>query len=190
MKTVAIAFFIISVTSICMSPLGSSSLSATKKPADSSYAERIGKAEDNVEKLRNELYSSAMDAVNRSGQETSRLITFVGIIATIFGVTIALAGGFIGYEGIRARRKSKEAIDTLDKAKSFVEAEVTKLKEDIEGVRKLLQVSLDQLKQDTEEAARSLDRNYDQEDWGIDAIDFRVEREGKIDLLGKENKVV
>ena len=71
-----------------------------------------------------------MDAVNRSGQETSRLITFVGIIATIFGVTIALAGGFIGYEGIRARRKSKEAIDTLDKAKSFVEAEVTKLKDD------------------------------------------------------------
>ena len=134
------------------------------------------------------MYVVAVEAANRSGQATSRLITFVGIVATIFGVIIALAGGFIGYEGMRARRKSMEAIKTLEEAKSFVETEVERLRKKIAEIEKLMQLNLDQLKQDTEEAGRKVAETSARKIEELEAKDISLEREGKIALLEKRIK--
>jgi polyhydroxyalkanoate synthesis regulator phasin len=162
---------------------------AREKPATAVYGERVSKVEGDVEKLRNDLYVVAVEAANRSGQATSRLIAFVGVIATVFGVIVALAGGFIAYEGVRARRKSKEAVETLEEAKLFVENEVERLKKKFEEVSTLIQFNLEQLTQDTEEAGRKVTETSTRKIEELEAKDITLERE-QDRFVGEKNQVL
>jgi|GEM_PF-2182520 len=188
MNKIITIFIISSLMLVSITLFNINTHAASKKTQSEIYTERLSRVEGDIEKLRNDLYITSIEAANRSGQATSRLITFVGIIATIFGIIIALAGLFVGYEGMRARRKGREAMETLEGAKLLIDAEVQKLREKSKEVEKLIEVNLDQLKQDTETAAKKIEETSSKKIEELEAIDLTLEREGKIESLEKRIK--
>lgn len=66
-------------------------------------------------------------------------LDYTGIIASIFGVLIALAGIYIGFEGLRSQNRRKKAIKTLEEAKAYVNDKKTDFDELVQDKKHLLQ---------------------------------------------------
>lgn len=85
------------------------------------YQERINSLETKVSRYENELLDETIKSVQQTNDRIDNYLTFTGIIATIFGVIIAVGGVFIGFESIRSQSRRDEAIKTLEEAKRYVE---------------------------------------------------------------------
>ncbi|WP_299836433.1 tetratricopeptide repeat protein [uncultured Tenacibaculum sp.] len=64
--------------------------------------------------------NKVIESYRLTNERVNNQLTFVGIIATIFGVIIALGTIFIGFESIKSDREKKNTLKTLDEAKKFV----------------------------------------------------------------------
>ena len=67
------------------------------------------------------LFNEVINSYQQTNDRINSYLTFVSIIATIFGLIIAIGGIFIGFESIKSRKRRQEAIKTLDEAKAYVE---------------------------------------------------------------------
>jgi hypothetical protein len=136
----------------------------SKSRSVSSYQEKIDKLQDELDKAKNDLHQGAIDAFNRSSDAANRLINWVGIIATIYGIIIAIASLFVGYISIRNQRRSEKAIKTLEGAKLYVDQKIVefdqivkrKIEETNKKLDEFIQIALEQLTQDTQEAAKKV----------------------------------
>ena len=65
--------------------------------------------------------SKVIESYRLTNERVNNQLTFIGIIATIFGVIIALGTIYIGFESIKSNREKKNTLKTLDEAKKFVD---------------------------------------------------------------------
>lgn len=63
---------------------------------------------------------SLISIYEQTNDRLDNYLTFTAIVASIFGVLIALAGIYIGFESLRSQNRRKEAIKTLEDAKLYV----------------------------------------------------------------------
>lgn len=154
-----------------------------------SYQERVDKLEEELDKVKHDLHQANIDAFNRSGDAANRLITWVGVTATIYGIIIAIASLFIGFISFRNQRRSEEALKTLEGAKSYVNKMISEFddivkrkNEEIEKkLNDFIQLSLEQLTQDTQEAAKKVKE--------IEEKGITTEASKKIELLERKIKI-
>jgi len=168
---------------------GEESIKLTKPKNDQ---ERLKKLEKDVENMSNDIHKGIREGYYRNNEAINNLTNFIGIIATIFGIIIALAGLFVGYESIRSRQRREEAIKTLEEAKSYVENKIKDfnkaIRERLKEVDKLVQISLDQLAQDTKQAAKRVEEESARKVKEIEEKSIATEEKEKIDLLEKRIK--
>ena len=85
------------------------------------YVEKISALENKIKDYENRLLSETIRSYQQTNDRINNYLTFTAIIATIFGVIIAVGGVFIGFESMQSRKRRNEAIKTLEEAKSYVE---------------------------------------------------------------------
>jgi len=159
----------------------------------SNQQDQLNRIEKDVATLKGEMNQTYIESYHRVNDSANRVITFVGFIATILGIILTLSGVYIGFESIRSRQRREEAIKTLEEAKSYVETKTQEfestIKNKTDGLNKkyedLIQLSLAQLTQDTEEAAsRAIEKFKEREEKGI-----TTEAERKVEYLEKRIKL-
>ncbi len=92
-------------------------------------------------------YSNITNHYQQTNDRINNYLTFTGIVASIFGVLIALAGIYIGFESLKSQNRRKDAIKTLEDAKNYVTDKKTEFDELIDDKKKLLQSEYDKLLQ-------------------------------------------
>jgi tetratricopeptide (TPR) repeat protein len=118
--------------------------------------ERINKIEKDLGETRNEILNRTINAYQITNDRINTHLTFISLIATIFGVIIAVGGILIALESIKSQKRREDAIRTLEEAKRYVEDRkesfdqvlLQKLKELNEEYQKLLNLSKEQLFED------------------------------------------
>ncbi|MDR4895001.1 MULTISPECIES: tetratricopeptide repeat protein [unclassified Chryseobacterium] len=107
------------------------------------------KKENTAQKIEYEILKKDFNNLTIQYQQTNdrlnNYLTFTGIIASIFGVLIALSGIYIGFESLKSQRKTKEAIKTLEEAKKYVNNKKTDFDSVIEDKKNLLQTEYDKI---------------------------------------------
>lgn len=91
------------------------------------------KLEENYINEYNESSTKVIDAYSLTNERINNQLTFIGIIATIFGVIIGLGTIYIGFESIKASQKRKSTLRTIEEAKTFVEDKKEKFDELLKG---------------------------------------------------------
>jgi peptidoglycan hydrolase CwlO-like protein len=163
----SIVFYVFTPAYICAATEPSALRGAPKSNKITSYQDRIDRLQEELDKTKHELHQANIDAFNRSSDAANRLITWVAVIATIYGIIIALASLFIGFISFRNQKRTEDALKTLEGAKSYVNKVISEFddiaKQKHEEIDKKLndfiQLSLEQLTQDTQEAAKKLKRS-------------------------------
>jgi len=162
---------------------------APKSNTITAYQDRVDRLQEELDKAKHDLHQANIDAFNRSSDAANRLITWVGVIATIYGIIIAIASLFIGFISFRNQKRSEEALKTLEGAKSYVNKVISEfddiVKRKNEEINKKLndfiQLSLEQLTQDTQEAAKKVKE--------IEEKGITTEASKKIELLERRIKI-
>jgi tetratricopeptide (TPR) repeat protein len=123
-----------------------------------SVQDRIQKMENENNELRRSI--ERIEYINLSMQKTydnlaiqyqhtnDRLngyLTYTTLISSIFGVLIALAGIYIGFESLRSQNRSKDAIRTLEEAKAYVNGRKSEFDEIVHDKNRLLQEEYDKI---------------------------------------------
>ena len=108
--------------------------------------EKIEKMEYENQNLQNN-YSNLTLQYQQTNDRLNNYLTFTAIVASIFGVLIALAGIYIGFESLRSQNRRKDAIKTLEDAKKYVNDKKTEFDTLIDDKKKLLQSEYDKLTQ-------------------------------------------
>ncbi|MCW2119645.1 tetratricopeptide repeat protein [Flavobacterium sp. 7A] len=109
------------------------------------------KLEEKIEKIEyenqniNNQYNNLTVQYQHTNDRLNNYLTFTAIVASIFGILIALAGIYIGFESLKSQNRSKEAIKTLEDAKGYVNGKKTEFDELIDDKKKLLQSEYDKL---------------------------------------------
>lgn len=85
------------------------------------YEEKIKQLENNNNEIKNDLINRTIGIYQITNDRLNTHISYISLIATIFGLIIAIGGVWIAYESIRSRRRTEEAIKTLEEAKKYVE---------------------------------------------------------------------
>lgn len=106
---------------------------------------------------------SLLDVSKQNIEIANALIKYIGAIATIFGIILAIAGLFIGFEGIRSRQRREEAIKTLENAKIYVDETVSEYREkmkiktdEVELLAKeTIKLAREQLNRDIEDVSKA-----------------------------------
>jgi tetratricopeptide (TPR) repeat protein len=106
--------------------------------------EKIEKIEYENQNLQNN-YSNLSNQYQHTNDRLNNYLTYTANIASIFGILIALAGIYIGFESLRSQNRRKDAIKTLEDAKSYVNGKKTEFDELIDDKKKLLQSEYDKL---------------------------------------------
>jgi tetratricopeptide (TPR) repeat protein len=161
----------------------------TKSNTIISMQDKIDKLTEELNNVKNDLHKGNIDAFNKSSDSANKLINWVGIVATIYGIIIAIASLFVGYVSIRNQWKSKEALKTLEGAKKYVDKKLTELDNIIERKNEeinkklddFLQLSLEQLTQDTQTAVKKVKE--------IEEKGITTEASKKIELLERKIKI-
>ncbi|CAM3869652.1 hypothetical protein FLSI110296_00400 [Flavobacterium sinopsychrotolerans] len=78
--------------------------------------EKMGYDNQNIQKQ----YDNLTIQYQQTNDRLNNYLTFTGIVASIFGLLIALAGIYIGFESLRSQNRRKDAIKTLEDAKGYV----------------------------------------------------------------------
>lgn len=97
------------------------------------------------------MYQATNDRLNN-------YLTYTGIVASVFGILIALAGIYIGFQSFKSQNKIKQAIRTLEEAKAYVEGKKTEFDSEIaskkaiidDDYKKILNLIRDKLLSDIE----------------------------------------
>jgi len=125
---------------------------------------RLEKLEKDIDKYSESRHASIEAAAKQSIDTANSLISYIGFIATTFGIIIALAGIFLGIEGIRSRQRREEAVRSLEQAKNYVGEKLTEfdavMKTKFGEIDKLckesIYVGVDQLNRDIEQASKEI----------------------------------
>jgi tetratricopeptide (TPR) repeat protein len=107
---------------------------------------RIEKMEYENQNLHNQ-YSNLTIQYQQTNDRLNNYLTFTAIVASIFGVLIALAGIYIGFESLRSQNRRKDAIKTLEDAKNYVNDKKSDFDNLLDEKKKLLQSEYDKLTQ-------------------------------------------
>ena len=118
----------------------------------------INSLKNNIDIMRSDLYQKTVEGYQKSCDAANRLISYMTLVATIFGIIIAIAAIYIGYESNKSRKRRNEAIRTLDNAKLYVEEKVKNFDNTIaekysyidKRVNEVIQILLNQLSQETD----------------------------------------
>ena len=84
-------------------------------------------------------YNNLTTQYQHTNDRLNNYLTYTAIVASIFGVLIALAGIYIGFESLRSQNRRKDAIKTLEEAKSYVDEKKMEFDRIIESKKQLLQ---------------------------------------------------
>lgn len=90
-------------------------------------------------------YNNITIQYQHTNDRLNNYLTFTAIVASIFGVLIALAGIYIGFESLRSQNSRKDAIKTLEDAKNYVNGKKTEFDGLIDDKKKLFQSEYDKL---------------------------------------------
>lgn len=107
---------------------------------------KIQKIEYENQNLLNQLNNITIQ-YQHTNDRLNNYLTYTAIVASIFGVLIALAGIYIGFESLRSQNRRKDAIKTLEDAKKYVNGKKTEFDSLLDNKKKLLQSEYDQLVQ-------------------------------------------
>ena len=184
-----IVFYLFSPAHIFAATKPSAPREAPKSNTITSYQDSVDRLREELDNVKHDLHQANIDAFNRSSDAANRLITWVGVIATIYGIIIAIASLFIGFISFRNQKRSEEALKTLEGAKSYVNKVISEfddiVKRKNEEINKKLndfiQLSLEQLTQDTQEAAKKVKE--------IEEKGITTEASQKIELLERRIKI-
>ena len=92
-------------------------------------------------------YNNIAIQYQHTNDRLNNYLTFTAIVASIFGVLIALAGIYIGFESLRSQNRRRDAIKTLEDAKRYVNNKKGDFDILIDEKKKLLQLEYDKLTQ-------------------------------------------
>lgn len=92
-------------------------------------------------------YNNLTLQYQQTNDRLNNYLTFTAIVASIFGVLIALAGIYIGFESLRSQNRRKDAIKTLEDAKNYVNDKKTEFDTLIVDKKELLQSEYDKITQ-------------------------------------------
>ena len=85
------------------------------------YEEKIRQLEIQNNEIKNDLINRTIGIYQVTNDRLNTHISYISLIATIFGLIIAIGGVWIGYESIRSRKRTEQAIKTLEEAKKYVD---------------------------------------------------------------------
>ncbi len=85
------------------------------------YEEKVKQLENQNNEIKNDLINRTIGIYQVTNDRLNTHISYISLIATIFGLIIAIGGVWIGYESIRSRKRTEQAIKTLEEAKKYVE---------------------------------------------------------------------
>ncbi|MFP9112806.1 tetratricopeptide repeat protein [Flavobacterium sp. RHBU_3] len=126
--------------------LFSLSINSQEKPN-----EKIKNLEETVQELKNENeilknnYNNLSVNYQHTNDRLNNYLTYTGFIASIFGIIIAVAGIYIGFESLKSQNRQKSAIKTLEEAKSYVNGKKNDFDILIEDKKTLLQQEYDKI---------------------------------------------
>lgn len=92
--------------------------------------DKLRQLENQNNEIKNDLINRTIGMYEVTNDRLNTHISYISLIATIFGLIIAIGGVWIGYESIRSRKRTEEAIRTLEEAKKYVEDK----KEDFDAI--------------------------------------------------------
>src|SRR3989304_6409032 len=83
--------------------------------------DKLRQLENQNNEIKNDLINRTIGMYEVTNDRLNTHISYISLIATIFGLIIAIGGVWIGYESVRSRKRTEEAIRTLEEAKKYVE---------------------------------------------------------------------
>lgn len=110
----------------------------------SALEEELKNSESDYIKLKGE-FDNLETVYQQTNDRLNNYLTYTAIVASIFGVLIALAGIYIGFESLRSQNRRRDAIKTLEDAKSYVNSKKTDFDELVESKKSLLQDEYDSI---------------------------------------------
>lgn len=110
------------------------------------FQAKIEKLESENHTIQNN-YNSLTIQYQQTNDRLNNYLTFTGIVSSIFGVLIALAGIYIGFESLKSQSRKEEAIKTLEEAKTYVNKKKSVFDNLIKAKKKLLQEEYDKISQ-------------------------------------------
>jgi len=84
-------------------------------------------------------YENLSIQYQHTNDRLNNYLSYTANVSAIFGILIALAGIYIGFESLKTQNKAKDAVKTLEEAKSYVTDKKTEFDGLIESKKQLLQ---------------------------------------------------
>lgn len=107
--------------------------------------------EDKIQKMEFEnqniinQYNNLTTQYQQTNDRLNNYLSYTANVVAIFGILISLAGIYIGFESLRSQNRRKEAIQTLEDAKNYVNGKKADFDELLNDKKNLLQSEYDKL---------------------------------------------
>lgn len=152
--------------------------------------------EDKMNSQEKQLLNETIKQYQETNDRINTHITFLSLIATIFGTIIAVGGILIGFESIKSSKRRNEAIKTLEEAKRYVEekktqfdGELTQKKADVEKeYASLVALLKEQLLKDINEQTSNFEKITAKKTEEIESYSIKQENEVVIENLTRRLK--
>lgn len=155
--------------------------------------EKVRQLENQNNEIKNDLINRTIGIYQVTNDRLNTHISYISLIATIFGLMIAMGGVWIGYESIRSRKRTEEAIKTLEEAKKYVEdkkedfdATVNRRLKDIdEEFQKLVGLLKEQLVSDINNATQEVKTLAETKTQEIQGYSIERKSEEALEILNR-----
>jgi len=157
------------------------------------YEDKVRLLESQNIEIKNDLINKTIGIYQVTNDRLNTHISYISLLATIFGLIIAVGGVWIGYESIRSRKRTEEAIKTLEEAKIYVEGKKVDFDESIdsrlkyidEEFQKLLGVLKEQLVSDINNATEEIKTLAETKSQEIQGYSIESKSEEALDSLNR-----
>lgn len=154
--------FLINLTNLNAKEIDKGNTNVASNSIDNS--KKLDELSNEIKITKKEILDGTIQSYNRSSDAANRLISVMGVFATVYGILIAIASVIVGYVSIMSKKRRDEAITTLEGAKDYIENQVKVFDDQVEfrltelnkKVDEAIQIMLVQLSQDAEDAVKQL----------------------------------
>lgn len=123
MKRIELIVIIFLMSMICGSSIAAESgnyIDMQLKLSQNTYELNQLKIQNN--EIKDDLINRTVGIYELTNDRLNNHISYISLLSTMFGLLIAIGSVWIGYESIKSRKRTDEAIKTLEEAKKYVES--------------------------------------------------------------------
>jgi len=143
--------------------------------------------------IKNDLINRTVGIYELTNDRLNTHISYISLLSTIFGLLIAIGSVWIGYESIKSRKRTDEAIKTLEEAKKYVESKKdefnTSINERLKDIdiefQKVLGVLKEQLISDINIATKEVKTLAETKTQELQGYSIEKESDGALESLNR-----